>query len=148
MDPLLALLEATPPAQYLKTARWGYAAINGAHIFGIALLVGSAVPLALKMFGVWPSVRLETAVRLLRPVAVTGLALAILTGFALFSVQARDYAALTVFQLKLGLIALAALSALWASRRTPPTHAGLHAAVSLLCWPAALACGRLVAFVT
>ena len=89
MDPLFALLEATAPAQYLKTARWGYAAVNGTHIFGIALLVGAAVPLALKMLGVWPSIRLETAVRLLRPVAVTGLTLAVLTGLLLFSIQAR-----------------------------------------------------------
>ena len=146
METVLALLEATGPALYLKTARWGYAAVNGAHILGIALLVGGTVPLALKMLGAWPSIRLETVVRLLRPVALTGLILAVLTGLLLFSVQARDYAALSVFQGKLCLIALGTLSALWAARRTPPPHAAFHAALSLLCWPAALVCGRLIAF--
>jgi hypothetical protein len=41
MEEVLAAVEATPLAQYLRTSRWGYAAVSGAHILGIAVLVGA-----------------------------------------------------------------------------------------------------------
>jgi hypothetical protein len=40
MEHLLAMLEATAPAQYFRTSRWAYAGVSGAHVLGIALLVG------------------------------------------------------------------------------------------------------------
>ena len=36
MELLLAAIEATGPAQYLRVSRLGYAAVSGAHILGIA----------------------------------------------------------------------------------------------------------------
>ena len=49
MSEILSLVEASALAQYLKTARWGYAAVNGLHVFGIAMLVGSILPLNLRL---------------------------------------------------------------------------------------------------
>ncbi len=153
MDAFLAALEATAPAQYLRVSRWGYAAVSATHILGIALLVGTTFALSLRLFGLWPDTRRADLVRVLSPVAASGFALAVAAGFLLFSVRAREYADLSVFQLKLVLIAIAVLSAALLHRAYGRTLEGAgpdglkwHAAVSLTCWIAALACGRLIAF--
>ncbi|MBO6835251.1 MAG: hypothetical protein JJ878_13895 [Alphaproteobacteria bacterium] len=147
MEALLTALAETPPAAYLRGARWGYAAVNASHILGIALLIGAVVPMNLRLLG-WHGKALDSAalIPVLRPCAMAGLILAVLTGLLLFSIQPADYLALSVFQAKLALIALGTAAALWGSRRTPPAHPRTHALVSLACWIAALICGRMIAF--
>lgn len=154
MDGVLGALEATALAQHLRFARWSYAAVSALHILGVALLIGAVVPLDLRLLGFWRGVRLEDLARVLAPIAAAGLALAISAGLILFSVRAREYAALDIFQLKLALVATGALTALAALRSNGLRLAGSSAArnaalavVSLACWLGALACGRLIAFV-
>lgn len=154
MDGLLATLEATGVAQALRFSRWGYAAVNTAHVLGIALLVGASVAMNLRLLGLWRS-RLDAAavVPMLSSVAAAGLALAVVAGALLFSVRATEYAGLTVFWIKLALIATGTVSALGAHLlyRRDLSRAG-HAAririavVSLACWVGALVAGRLIAF--
>lgn len=151
VEDLWAALEATALATHLRGSRWTYPLVNAGHILGIALLVGSVVPLDLRLLGLWGSVAREAAEHLLVPVAAVGLAVAATTGVLLFLVQARDYAVLGLFQAKLALIAFATLNALAAValRRRGGSErlmAGL-AAVSLLCWPAALVAGRMLGYV-
>ena len=153
MDALLTALEGMGVAQALRGARWGYAAVNAAHILGIALLIGAIVPLNLRFLGLWRSTPHQALIRVLVPVAAAGLALAILAGLLLFSVRAREYAGIGFLQAKLALIAVGLLSALalhhahgtLLETASDRRLAG-HAAVSLLCWIGALACGRLIAF--
>lgn len=154
MDEFLAAIEAGQLARTLRVSRWGYAGVSAAHILGIALLIGATVPLNLRILGLWPDIARATAARLLAPTALAGLILAVTAGAALFSVRATEYAALTVFQAKLALIAVAALSALWASgrygwhlERATTTELRPHALISLACWLGALLLGRLIAFV-
>ncbi len=153
MEPLLQALQASDPALALRFSRFGYAAVNAAHILGIALLIGSILPLNLRLLGVWPDIARETLVRVLVPVAAAGLALAILAGVFLFSIRAVDYAALTVFRLKLILVATGTISALLLHlqhglllRSAGPIRLRTTAALSLLCWLGALVAGRLIAF--
>lgn len=154
METLLASLEAASLPQYLRSARWAYAAVNGAHVFGIALLVGAILPLDLKLLGAWPSVERKTLVTVLVPVAACGLALAIMMGLLLFATRASEYASLDIFRVKLALIATGASAALLLHTRhgftlESASDATLktHAILSILCWLGALACGRLIAFV-
>lgn len=154
MDALLAALEQSAPASYLRTARWGYAAVNAGHIFGIALLVGGILPLDLRLLGLWPGIERRALARVLVPVAATGFLIAVATGLMLFSVRAQEYASLTVLQVKLAIIAMGLLAALMAHVRyglwldRAPSGSLVHVgAVSLLAWISALACGRLIAFV-
>lgn len=155
MEALLAALEASGIATYLRSARWGYAAVNGAHVLGIAVLVGAILPLDLRLLGFWRGIERGVLVRVLAPTAACGLVLAVVAGVLLFSVRAGEYAALTVFQVKLALIVLGTLSALGAHLRYGGSLQGAPAGalrgtavVSLLCWLGALTCGRLIAFVT
>ena len=153
MDSLFAALEGTALAQALRGSRWGYAAVNAAHIFAIALLIGSVVPLNLRLFGVWRAISREAVVRVLAPVAASGLALALLTGPLLFAVRAREYSGVGFLQLKLAFIAIAILSTLALCRShgfflkdAPRARLAGHAVLSMVCWLGALVCGRLIAF--
>lgn len=154
MEGLLAALEATALAQHLRAARWSYAAANTAHLLGIAMLVGAILPLELRLLGLWRNVAVDPLARVLVPMAASGLALAICAGLLLFSVRAREYAALGVFQLKLLLVAGGASIAIvaqaargWQLDRGDRGAMAVIAATSLACWLGALACGRLIAFV-
>lgn len=148
----LNALEASGIATHLRFSRWTYPLVNFGHILGIALLVGSIVPLDLRLMGVWPTVARRDLERVLVPVAAVGLTLAVVMGLLLFSVQARDYAGLRVFQAKMVLIVLGTLNALGAEvrrRRAAPLPAldAAMAGVSLVCWIAALLAGRLLGYV-
>lgn len=153
MEQTLAALEAVVLVETLRTSRWLYAAFSAVHIAAIGLLFGATVPLALRFLGLWSGIPREAVVRVLVPMATLGFVLAILSGLLLFSVRAREYADVGVFQVKLLLIAAGVLSAvaahtthgLWlraASRRSLT----VHALASLVCWSGALICGRLIAF--
>ena len=153
MEALLAGLEATALAQTLRTSRWLYAAANTAHVLGIALLVGAIVPLDLRLLGLWPDVPRGKLVRVLVPVAAGGLALAVAAGALLFSVRAREYAGVGFLQAKLVLVGLGTVAALALHRAhgfllegAGERRLAAHALLSLACWPAALVCGRLIAF--
>lgn len=154
MEALLSALESWSFAQFLRHSRWGYAAVNATHIFGIALLIGSVVPLNLRLLGCWRTVAHPVLARILVPVAGSGLAIAVVAGLLLFSVRAVEYAAIGVLQVKLGLVTIGTLSAIllhvrsgFALEKAGKSQLTLHAIVSLICWPGALICGRLIAFI-
>jgi hypothetical protein len=153
LEALLAGLEASFAAQTLRSSRWLYAAVNAGHIFGIALLIGAILPLDLRLIGVWRQVPHTALVRVLVPVAASGLTLAVVTGSLMFAIRAREYAGVGFFQAKLAIIALGALGALTLHHAYGFLLEGAgdrrlagHAVLSLLCWPLALVCGRLIAF--
>lgn len=154
MENILAGLEGSVLAQTLRSGRWSYAAVNTAHIFGIALLFGAIVPLNLRLLGVWHGrMELQALARVLVPVAATGLSLALVAGFFLFSARAGDYADNPFFLAKLTLATAGLLSALafhlhagWWLEGAGRRQMLFHATVSSLCWAGAIACGRLIAF--
>ncbi len=153
MEALFAALEGTALAQALRNSRWVYAAVNAAHIFAIALLIGSVVPLNLRLLGAWRTISREAVVRVLVPVAASGLILALLTGPLLFMIRAREYSDIGFLQLKLAFITVGVLSTLALCRTygflledAPRARLAGHAILSTACWLGALVCGRLIAF--
>lgn len=150
MESLAAALEASDLAAWLRRSRWTYPGVNTLHVLGVALLVGAIVPMDLRLLGLWRGdVAMATVVRLLRPVAAFGAALALATGGLLFIVQARDYVALPLFYAKMALVALGLAHALLNSRiaSAPRARQRLAGALSLAVWAAALTCGRLLGYV-
>ena len=153
MEAFFAALEGAAFAQTLRISRWGYAAVNTAHVLGIALLLGAIVPLNLRLLGLWPSVALPVLARVLVPVAATGLAIAVTAGLVLFSVRAREYSGIGFLQAKIALIALGILLAVALHARygvllnhTSRNRFTAHASVSMICWLGAVICGRFIAF--
>jgi hypothetical protein len=154
LDAFLATVESTAVAETLRQARWGYAALNATHILGICLVVGAILPLDLRLLGVWRSVPRANLVRVLAPVAVFGLALAVAAGLLLFSIRARQYAGTDIFQLKMAFVVTGTVAALVMHRANgflledaSDRRLAWHAILSMACWLGALICGRLIAFV-
>ena len=149
MEGFAAAVQASEVAVLLRQSRWTYPAVNALHVLGVALLVGAIAPMDLRLIGVWRGdVPLRTVVRLLRPVAAFGAALAVATGTLLFAVQATDYVALPLFFAKIGLVALGLVHALMnpgivEASRGRQRRAG---ALSLAIWVVVLAFGRLLGY--
>lgn len=155
----LTLLQDWAPVAFLRNARWSYAAVNTAHIAGFALLIGAIVPLDLRLMGWRRNVPVGVMARVLLPVAMAGLMLAVAAGLALFSVRAVEYAGTTLFQIKMALVACGIGNALLLHRAAqweaeqgtvgtlPPARLRVAGALSIVLWLSVLTCGRLLAFV-
>lgn len=152
----LAALEATALARELRDSVWVYPLVNAGHIAGLALLVGSIVPLDLRLLGAWRSVPLAPLWRVLTHSAAIGLALAITFGSLLFVARATEYAASGFFLAKMAVVGVASVNALSlhllgrnrlaTAAEPPPKRVRLAAGVSLVAWLAALTLGRLVGY--
>ena len=153
---LLEWLAATTLAVELRRSATLYMFVNAAHILAIGLLVGAILPLDLRLAGLFGKVPLEVIAPFLSRSAGVGLALALLTGFCLFSVRPGEYAANPAFLAKLGLIAFGILNVLlvhagqgWRAAMTigivrPAMR--LSAALSAMIWIAAVVAGRWIGF--
>lgn len=142
MIELAASLEATGLATALRKSVWVYPLVSAGHILGIALLLGSVIPMDVALLRHGQD-RYAGARRFH---AVAGLVLAALCGGLLFAVQATDYLRNPWFLAKIGLLVAALLvAALYLSgiSRGMPRRV---AAASLLLWLAVLICGRLIGF--
>jgi hypothetical protein len=152
LDRALEAIEQLGSITALRESVLAYPLVNALHIVGIALLFGAIVALDLRLIG-WrrqagPS---DALARLLLPVAIGGLLLAIPAGLLLFATDARAYAASPLFQVKMLLVALALGNALWLrarERRGLPLErrAAPAAAASILLWLGAIVLGRLVGY--
>jgi hypothetical protein len=140
----------------MRTSPFLYPLCNVLHIFGFVLLAGSIVTLDLRVLGIARGVPLPVMARLNLRLAAAGLALALVTGFLVFSADAAHVAGNPAFRIKVTLIALGlaniALAHLGPWRRLAtwgaevPARARAHAAFSILLWFAAIAAGRMIAY--
>jgi TctA family transporter len=139
-----AALEATALAQFLKSSRWVYPLVNAGHILGIALLVGSVVPMDVAVL----RGRGSAAVSLLRRWSVGGFVLAVACGVFLFITQATDYVQSGWFRAKMALLVVATINAAAHVRldRLVPRRRRQAALASLILWPAILILGRMIAY--
>ncbi len=158
LDALAAALEATALSQALRSSIWLYPLVNTGHVIGIALLFGGIAPLDLRLIGCWRSVPVAPLVRILVPMAMSGLVLAMLTGSLLFATRPLDYVNEPLFGIKLALLVAAVLNAL-ALRRSPQwgwidvtaggvvrTSWKVAAFVSLVLWLGVITAGRLIGY--
>lgn len=158
IEALTAFQNLSLPAA-LRASRWVYPLVNAAHILGLALLFGAILPLDLRLLGLWPGLPLRPLVRILVPVSLCGLGIAVISGALLFSVSAAKYAATPLFQIKM-LLVLAALgnalllrrAAGWAEAQAqdsiaPDARLRLAGGASILLWLAVILCGRFLAYI-
>lgn len=156
LDAALSALEASGPAAFLRSSWYAYPLVNAAHILALAALFGAILALDLRLLGFFRGVPAQPLVAVLPRVAAGGLALALLTGLALFAVQPTSYLANPIFAVKLALIILGSAHALLL-RRTPgwqrlrrggtsSPSLRVSGALSLLAWTGAIVAGRWLAF--
>ena len=153
IEAALAALEQAPLVEALRNSTYVYPLVNAFHVVGIALLFGGIVPLDLRLAG-WrrDTAPVDPLARLLLPVAIFGLVLAIATGLLLFATDARAYAESWLFRTKLVLIAAALVNALalrridWRSGDPVPRRVAWAGIVSLLLWLGVIVVGRLIGY--
>lgn len=144
---VLAALEGSTVAAFLRGSWWAYPLVNTAHVFGLAALFGSILVLDLRTLGLWPRIDRDALAGPAVAVAAVGLLVAAASGVLLFAVRAGEYAALPVFWVKLALVAFGTANALAGrfaglDRRAPRTVP----AVSLASWAGAMLAGRLIGY--
>jgi hypothetical protein len=147
LEDVAGMLQSTELAQWLRFSRWPYPIVNIVHLLGLAALFGSILALDLRMLGLWRSTDAGQIALVAVPVAATGLAVAVVSGFLLFIVRADEYVAMPVFWIKLAFVAAGTASAVVVriaglDRRAPVTAAS----VSMTCWIAAIGAGRLIGY--
>ena len=152
IQPYLEALQNSELPTALRLSNYAYPLVNASHILSIGLLFGSIIVLDLRLLGFWSPVPVHMLSRVLMPVAMVGLVSALLTGGLLFSVHAVKYAGLSVFQLKIALIAIAIVNALLLTGLADKNHdkssgyVRISAALSILFWIAIILCGRMIAY--
>lgn len=160
MEGLLGALETSSFGTALRGAGvWAYGLINLGHVLGISLLIGSIVLLDLRLLGAWRQTPLAAIARPTVPLAGIGLVLAVISGLCMISFNATEYEGNPFLLFKfaaiaLGLVNVAVVSRLpaWRVKGEQPLSAAqnrqlaIGGGVSLVCWIAALASGRMIGY--
>ena len=129
---------------------WAYPALEIAHIFGIALLVGNLVLLELRVFGRGAALPVAPLARLSLGLALAGVSLAAASGLLMFATRPGELLANRAFTLKmLLLLAAACNAAMFHARGSLVLLDGIARAqmvLSTVIWLAVITCGRWIAY--
>jgi hypothetical protein len=154
MSGLLAQMEASGLATWVRESPsiWAYPTILTLHSIGLGIVVGASMVIDLRLIGRARSLEMVDLSTLF-PVIWWAFAVNALTGVLLFISDATRKGVQPIFFVKLGCIALALVVTL----RTRSMLAGIETAsaaasqkvlavVSIVLWLAAIAAGRLMAY--
>ena len=150
--------DGSPVNLWIQKTYWLWPVMEIIHFLGLALLFGGLLVVDLRMAGHLKGVTPVSTHQLL-PLVLLGFALNLITGILFFFGDPGRYSINIGFQLKMMLIGLAGLNALfyhwrvsptlvtWDGTTTPPRLARCVAYVSLVCWFGVLLTGRLIPYV-
>lgn len=152
-------VELSPVGVAIAESRYAFAVIEGAHLIGLAVAVGLLFVVDLRLLGViLRSVSVPRVLKQLRPWIVGGFAVIFITGVLLFWSSAARLVLSPAFPIKLLLIVLAGLNALYfevviarseAVRQRPwnlPFPARAAGFASLGLWSMVIVFGRLIPY--
>ena len=129
---------------------WAYPALEVVHIVGIGLLFGNLVLFELRVWGLGPELPVRPLARMALGLAVLGFMVIGASGLLMFAGQPEELLASRVFVIKMGLVMLAGLNALWFHARGSlellDRAARIQTVVSVGLWLAVIICGRWIAY--
>src|SRR5712691_3044168 len=140
MDWLVAM-ENSPLGEVVRRSAMLYAALQVGHLLAMAALVGSGLVLDIRLLG-FTRIPLAQLLRFTDPLLQTAAAVALVTGFVMFSSEATTMAANPAFRVKLILLGMLVGNALgfqfgarrslpaWADAVAPPLAARVAGAVA------------------
>jgi len=155
--PILAWVADTELAHLASHTRWVFAAAQSVHFMGLSLLLGSVTVLDLRILGWLRQIRIERLLSLI-PLALGGFAIQALTGFVMFSAEPSRYWKNPGFRIKMALLVVAGLNALWfwllehrklaalGGNDSAGLSARLVAATSIAIWIAVITFGRFIPY--
>ena len=151
----LAWLEAGAYAEFVRVSAYGYAAMITLHSLGLAVMIGLALLLCLRVLGCFEIVPLRSLRRLL-PLAWLGFVVNFISGASLFASQATTYVTSPVFLLKMAFVVVGAgLTAMLQDSLSRSEAVGAAARIghrralsiaAIVNWTGALIAGRLIAY--
>ncbi|MGZ9031490.1 MAG: hypothetical protein ACXW2G_08955 [Burkholderiaceae bacterium] len=148
---MIAQIEGAALAAAIRASPWAYPALEALHIAALATLFGSLLVLELRVFGAGRDLPLASLARLVSRTALAGFLVAAASGGLMWSSDAAALSANPAFLAKLALITLAGINAmlfhLRGSVERADAGARMQAGASLVLWAAAIAAGRLIAYV-
>lgn len=155
---VLTWLQHTWWAVGIKESDLVFPLIEGSHILSLSFSVGMVMILDMRLLRI--SFRSQPVAQImsqLMPWSMTGFSVMFVTGFLLFAAQAVKVYGNTFFRIKMILMLLAGLNALyyqvryypkmaeWEQSETP-VGARIVAVLSLVLWIGVIACGRTTAY--
>lgn len=149
-----------PGSVALRESLYGFPVLLTAHVLAICLFLGLVIMMDLRLVGIGNRhISFSDLQRALFPWQMFGMALASITGIALFYAQPLHYYGKGFFWLKMALMIVAGANALafhnttyrsaasWDSGAiVPPAAAKAAGLISLVVWGGVLVFGRLVAY--
>lgn len=156
---LCAWIAATRVGTGILESVYLFPVVEGLHLMSIALSVGVLCWLDFRLIGIaFTDQPVSKVWKQVMPLAIVGFSLMFITGGLLFWAEAVTAYNSVHFWIKLGLILLAGLNALyfervthrgiaeWDSSPVPPLKARLAGLVSLILWTAVIITGRTMAY--
>lgn len=156
---MLDWLETTSIGTFVREGDsiWAFPMVITLHTFGLGVLVGTSAVVSLRLLGVGERVIPLRSLRPLFGVMWTGFGVNLVTGLLLFVADAVTRGSSLFFFTKMGFVAVAVAAVAAMKRSTFDTPEGavpeggasprMLALVSLVCWTAAITCGRLLAYI-
>jgi hypothetical protein len=152
-------LQDSPLGTSIRESGYTYPMLEGSHVMGLALSIGTIMWFDLRLLGV--AMRrdpVSVVFNQVRPWMTVGFLIMIVTGSLLFSARAADAYLSTYFRIKVGLLVLGALNVVifhttidrqrqeWDTVVPPPFRARMAGLVSLILWFSIIAAGRIMAY--
>jgi Trk-type K+ transport system membrane component len=153
----LLWLQESGFAEWIRTSVIGYPIMITLHSIGLAIIGGIAFALNFRLLGRFKDIPLESISRLVG-VAWIGWWINLVSGVALFTMEATSYVTNTPFLLKFAFVVLAVISLNRESAAIKregiagtgelaiPTNLRALAVASLVFWLGAIVTGRLIAY--
>jgi hypothetical protein len=152
----LAWLETTGFAAWVQTSTYGYPFMITAHAVGMAMMVGVAFVLDMRLLGMFQGLQYAALGRFLG-LARAGFVINFLSGAAIFTTEATAFATNATFITKIVLVLVGATTAVWLGKAlardadkwassVAPGAVRLVAVLSIGCWVGATVTGRLIAY--
>jgi hypothetical protein len=150
MNSVIARIDASPLAEWVRVSVWAYPILEIVHIAAFAALFGSLLLFELRVFGAATDIALRPLTRLAVRTALAAFVLAALSGGAMWASNAVQLSEHPAFLAKLGMIGIAGLNAaVFHWRDGVGRHdaaARGQALLSLLLWLGIIGAGRLIAY--
>jgi hypothetical protein len=158
MDAIVTWILGTSINAWMLSAPWAWPIAEIVHFIGLSILLGSMLLIDIRLAGYWRSMSLGAVHRLL-PWAILGFGINLITGVLFFFGDPERYVANIGFKIKMLLVVIAGLNAIYFKLKIDPDMASWGvdddstmqaktvAYISLLSWFGVLLFGRLIPYI-
>ncbi len=154
---MLATIEVSLIGTWVRETTWAFPTLETLHFFGLCLLLGSLTIVDIRLLGFAQRLPVRPVHAYLRWAAI-GFSINITTGALFFAADPFRYFPNIAFRMKMLLVLLAGLNALWfkltvfrdlqtwTADTAPTPLAKIIAGLSLLLWVGVIICGRMIPY--